>query len=31
MARKLLPYFGADKALAALEEIEKAQDDRNAE
>jgi flagellar motor component MotA len=25
MARKLLPYFGADKALAALEEIEKAQ------
>ncbi len=27
MARKLLPYYGADKALAALEEIEKAQDD----
>jgi flagellar motor component MotA len=25
MARKLLPYFGADKALAALEEIEKTQ------
>ena len=25
MARKLLPYFGADKALAALEEIESAQ------
>jgi flagellar motor component MotA len=25
MARKLLPYFGADRALAALEEIEKAQ------
>lgn len=23
MARKLLPYFGADKALAALEELEK--------
>ena len=23
MARKLLPYFGADKALAALEEFEK--------
>ena len=25
MVRKLLPYFGADKALAALEEIESAQ------
>jgi hypothetical protein len=25
MARKLLPYFGADKALEALEEIESAQ------
>ncbi len=24
MARKLLPYFGADRALAALEELEKA-------
>ena len=23
MARKLLPYFGADKALAALEELER--------
>ena len=23
MARKLLPYFGADKALAVLEELEK--------
>jgi hypothetical protein len=26
MARKLLPYFGADKALAALEDLEKSDD-----
>ena len=26
MARKLLPYYGADKALAALEELERAGD-----
>jgi hypothetical protein len=29
MARKLLPYFGADKALAALEELEKGQSEGN--
>jgi hypothetical protein len=30
MARKLLPYFGADKALAALEELERGSGEGNA-
>jgi hypothetical protein len=30
MARKLLPYFGADKALAALEDLEKSSSEGNA-